>query len=329
MQTLYIKTYSNNSSNLLNKIKRKFNIFEITNKDNIIICSIPYFEKIKEKQLRKISKKICKKFFKDFQKKDYKKSVVKIPKIDNDYFINKIVFSRELQNEHILNEEIGKYNVEILNGRWLFKYLIIKILEYISSKQNTLLEEKNVAILINDDNEINLNLIILIAQKVKRLSIITNNISKFKYIEERLYNEYGIAIEISNNKRKSLLKTDIIINIDFEEELLNKYKINNKAILVNINKKNGIYSKIFSGININYYNIKYKDIEIFKQNDMYKYFDSAILYESYIYRKDNVYNILDQINKDKVEITDLIGNKGKINYKEFTINSLDKIEKLS
>ena len=329
MQTLYIKTYDNNSENLISKIKRKFNILKVTNNDNIVICDIPYSEKINEKKLRKISKKICKKFFKDFQKKDYKRKIVQIPKLESNYFINKIVFSRKLQNENILNEEISKYNVEILNGRWLFKYLIIKILEYICCKQNAPLEEKNVSILINDNNEINLNLLMLIAQKVKRLSIITNNISKFKYIEEKLYNEYGIAIEISNNKRKSLLKTDIIVNIDFEEELLNKYKINNKSILININKNNGIYSKIFNGININYYNIKYRDIDIFSQNNLYNYFDSAVLYESYIYRKDNLNNILQQINKDKVEITDVIGNKGKINYKEFTINLLDKFEKLS
>ena len=62
---------------------------------------------------------------------------------------------------------------------------------------------------------------------------------------------------------------------------------------------------------------------------MYKDFDNTILYESYIHRKDNLYNILEQLNKDKVELTELIGERGKINYQEFTINLLDKFEKLS
>lgn len=332
MQTLYINNLEKQKTNsILEKIllwyKKTFNIFNIKNIDNIVICDIPY--DIKEKKLKKISQKICKKFFTDFQLKKNKNRIIEISKSNKKYFINKIVLSKQLEDNQILKEYISKYNVEILNGRWLFKYLVIKILEYISEKQNTSLEEKNVSILINNNIDINLNLIKLIAKKVKRLSIITNNISKFKYMEEKLYDEYGIAIEVSNNKRKSLLKTDIIINIDFEEELLNRYKINNKAIIININKKTKINSKLFSGININYYKIKYKDIEIFSQNNMNKYFDTNILYESYIYRKDNLYNILEQINKDKVEIIELIGNNGKINCEEFTIKTLDKFEKLS
>ena len=80
-----------------------------------------------------------------------------------------------------------------------------------------------------------MNLIVLIARKVKRLTIVSNNINKFRYLEEKLYNEYGIAIELSNNRRKSLLNSNIIINVDFEEEMVNKYNINSKAIIINLN----------------------------------------------------------------------------------------------
>ena len=111
--------------------------------------------------------------------------------------------------------------------------------------------------------------------------------------------------------------------------MVNKYNINSKAIIINLNKKNNIKTKSFNGININFYDITFKDIEIFKENNLYNYFNSTILYESYIYRKDNLFNILDQINKDKVEIKEVIGTRGKINYKEFELNTLDKIEKLS
>lgn len=334
MQTLYINNLEKeNARNILEKIflwyKKTFNIFDIKNIDNMVICNIPSILNIREKKMEKISKKICKKFFTDFQLKKNKNRIIEISKLNKKYFINKIVLSKQLEDNKILKSYISKYNVEILNGRWLFKYLTIKILEYISKKQNISLEEKNVAILINNNIDINLNLIKLIATKVKRLSIITSNISKFKYIEEKLYDEYGIAIEVSNNKRKSLLKTDIIINIDFEEEILNRYKINNTAIIINMNEKIKINSRSFNGININYYNIRYKNIEIFNENKMNKYFDTNILYESYIYRKDNLYNILEQINKDKVEIAELIGDNGKINCEEFTVKTLDKFEKLS
>lgn len=334
MQTLYIKSLNEGkTNNIIEKVilwyKKTFNIFEIKNIDNMVICDIPYTKELKEDKLKRISKKVCKKFFTDFQLKNYKKQIIKIPKFKNEYFINKVVLSKEIEQNEILKNEINKYKIDILNGRWLFKYLIINILEYISKNQNIPLEEKNVSILINNNNDINLNLIVLLAKRVKRLNIITSNISKFKFIEEKLYNEYGIAVGISNNRRKSLLKTDIIVNIDFNEDLLNKYKIDRNAVIINTNEKVNIYTKLFNGINVNYYNIRYNDINIFNENDMNKYFNSTVLYESYIYRKDNLYNILEQINKDNVEITELIGINGKISYKEFTKNSLDKIEKMS
>ena len=333
MQTLYIKEANNISNNfverLLNFYKKIFNIFDITSKENIVICDIPYTEKIKDKKLKKISKKICKKFLKDYQLKNYNKKLLSVPSLNDNFFVNKIVLSKKLEDNQIIKDEIEKYKVDILDGRWLFKYLIINILEYICKKEKTSLREKNVSILINNNTEINLNLIVLIAKKVKRLTIVSNNIHRFRYLEEKLYNDYGIAVELSNNRRKSLLNSNIIINVDFEEEMVNKYNINSKAIIINLNKKNNIKTKSFNGININFYDITFKDIEIFKENNLYNYFNSTILYESYIYRKDNLFNILDQINKDKVEIKEVIGTRGKINYKEFELNTLDKIEKLS
>ena len=62
MQTLYIKEANNTSNNFLEKIlnfsKKIFNIFNITSKENIVICDIPYTEKIKDKKLKRISKKV-------------------------------------------------------------------------------------------------------------------------------------------------------------------------------------------------------------------------------------------------------------------------------
>ena len=54
--------------------------------------------------------------------------------------------------------------------------------------------------------------IVFIAEHVKRLNIVTNNLNKFKKIEDYLYNELGITINISNNKKQSLLKSNLIFN---------------------------------------------------------------------------------------------------------------------
>ena len=45
---------------------------------------------------------------------------------------------------------------------------------------------------------------------------------------------YSNKINISNNKKKCLRRKEIIINIDFPEELINKYNIYEKAIIINI-----------------------------------------------------------------------------------------------
>jgi len=126
-------------------------------------------------------------------------------------------------------------------------------------------------------------------------------------------------ITVSNNKRKSLAKAKIILNIDFPEEMLNKYIINKKAILINIEGKVKINNKTFNGVNINYYNIEINNnlMNKFIENDMIKSFDKNILYESMLYSKTKFQNIREKIKKDEIIIKELIGNNGIINEKEY------------
>lgn len=128
-------------------------------------------------------------------------------------------------------------------------------------------------------------------------------------MQEYLYNEFGIMLNISNNKNKSLLKSEIVINIDFAEESINKYKIYDNAIIININDKINIQSKRFNGVNINYYKIQIAD--------EYKVegFQDEIIYESLIYGKS--YKDANQmIIKDEIKINKLIGNNGIITERE-------------
>ena len=126
-------------------------------------------------------------------------------------------------------------------------------------------------------------------------------------------------ITISNNKRKSLAKTKIILNIDFPEDLINKYNINNKAIIINVENEVKINSKIFNGININFYNIKISDkiAKKFKDNFIYEDFDKNILYESIVYNKIRYQTIKEKIKKDEIIIETLTGSNGPIDKKEF------------
>ena len=126
----------------------------------------------------------------------------------------------------------------------------------------------------------------------------------------RLYDEYGIILNVSNNKRRSLLKSEIILNIDFPEELVNNYRIYEKAIIINISDKVDIKSKRFNGINVNKYNI------IIPEECKLKAFQDEIIYESLIYIKNGYKEIKEKIIDDNIEIEALIGNNGKINIDE-------------
>ena len=228
----------------------------------------------------------------------------------------KLVLSKKMSCIEELKNKINENKLEILDGRWLFNYLIYDVLNYICDNQNKKLSSQNVCILANDNSENTINNIYKIAPCVKNLKIVTNNIQKFLYLEQELNDNYGIPLQISNNTRKSLIRSDIIINVDFDEKLFNKYCINPKSIVINIKDKISINSKRFQGININYYKIDYNK-EILNSFANNKQYDENILYESYIYRKDTYKNIENQIKKDKVKIITLIGNNGMIYENEY------------
>ena len=107
-----------------------------------------------------------------------------------------------------------------------------------------------ISFLINDLTEVEFENIKIFAKKYKTVNIVTNHIEKFKKLENDLVEEDGIIITITNNKKKSLMKSHIILNIDFPRELLNKYMIKDDSIIVNIREKVKINKKRFNGLNI-------------------------------------------------------------------------------
>ena len=233
-----------------------------------------------------------------------------------------IVVGKELKKDIELIEKIENIGIPISDGRWLFKFLVIQILEYISSCQKVDIKELKVALVTNENSELISYYIDELTKKSNKIKIITNHREKFHIIEEKLYYSKGIVLEISNNKRKGLQDVDVIFNFNFEEEILNKYKIDDKAILVNLKEKINVNSKRFSGINIHSYEIDFKN-RFISILDWTKDFEKAEIYESYLYRNDKIETIEEDIKKDQVIIKNLIGSNGKIKEKEYE-NILDK-----
>jgi hypothetical protein len=277
------------------KIKKIFNIVEFSEDNGKTTITLPLFKsnKIRNKKIIKIAQRINKKLY------------------DNN--IENVVLSNYLEENEILKQKLYCQNINILDGRYLFYLLIPEIIEYILKRQKVKLQNGEVTLLINDFTQNNAKIITYIAQNVKRVNIVTNHSNKFKKIEDYLYNELGVILNITNNKSKSLSNANLIINIDFPEEIINKYEINSNAIIVNIFNEIKIRAKKFNGININYYKAcipKEYQIDSFQNN---------LVYESSIY-KYSYENARKDIIANKIRIKKLVGINGDISENEFCKN---------
>lgn len=277
------------------KIKKIFNIVEFSEDNGKTTITLPLFKsnKIRNKKIIKIAKRINKKLY------------------DNN--IENVVLSNYLEENEILKQKLYCQNINILDGRYLFYLLIPEIIEYILKRQKVKLQNGEVTLLINDFTQNNAKIIAYIAQNVKRVNIVTNHSNKFKKTEDYLYNELGVILNITNNKSKSLSNANLIINIDFPEEIINKYEINSNAIIVNIFNEIKIRAKKFNGININYYKAcipKEYQIDGFQNNLVYESSIDKYSYENA--RKDIIAN--------KIRIKKLVGINGDISENEFCKN---------
>lgn len=218
----------------------------------------------------------------------------------------KVVLSKEVkrqkQYENFLEEDL-----KIVNGKFLEEVLILEIIEYIIEKKKHDKENLAISFLVNDIGENTLENFKKAIKKYKKVNIVTNHLEKLKKIEEKFLEE-GIIVLASNNKKKSLAKSDIIINVDFPSELLNKYRVNDNATIVNIKLNAKIDKKRFNGLIINNYEIIYNPKEEFDYDKMHLY-DKKDIYESIIYKNMPYKVIEEKIKQDNVKITSLMGNR--------------------
>ena len=156
------------------------------------------------------------------------KNVSKIIKamIKND--IDYVVLSKTLtENKNFINA-LNANNIKIFNGRWLEKYLIFEIIEYVINQKGIKKEETEIAITTNEITDLTIETIKILSKQYKKLIVVTNHIEKLRRVEKELYDNDGILIVVANNTKKSLLKPQIILNLDFNMQVLNKYKINER-----------------------------------------------------------------------------------------------------
>lgn len=209
----------------------------------------------------------------------------------------------------MLSTEIKKYkeelsNFKIINGKVVMEREIEAVLEKILKENPLALQD--IYILTNTYKENSISIIKKLAPKVKSMNIITKQIAKYETLAELLEKE-GIILNVANNKRKSLKKAQFIINVDLSQEEIEEYTIFRNSIIINLTQEKIKKLKGFEGIFIQEIEIELEEKEPFESSNLLEHFRKIELYES-------IKDIRKQ--EEKVKITTLYGNNGKISEKE-------------
>lgn len=243
--------------------------------------------------------------------KKAEKLAIKTKKILDKTNCNKVVLSKVIKTQEGYQNYLYSSDINIVKAEQLTEILLLDILKYIKNKKALKPEELSLTIFVNDISMNMLENLKIIVKEYKRINIITNHIQKFKKIEEDFFEEQGIIITVGNNKRKSALKSNVIINVDFPNELINQYNINDEAIIINLRGNIKINKKRFTGININDYEI---DFDNFEEFDYEKevLFDKKDIYEAEFIKNQPFKYSRNDIAKYKVKVTKLFGTNNEV-----------------
>lgn len=254
--------------------------------------------------------KICLKFRNNIAKKIVKK--IRKKKID------KVVLSRKIKKNQEIIKELKNYNITILDGKWLMQYMIKEIIFHLEEHKKINYSDE-IAILANNANNEIKRVINELFEKYKKVRIVTNNLKIFKKMENELLDYYGIPVIVSNNKRKALSKSSLIINFDFNQESINEYNINEKAIIINLSEEIKIEKKRFNGFVICDYEIELDREKLCDIEDKQTEFSLKDILEEKIYsniektkeciRFNEVRDIIERYN---VHICELIGRNSSL-----------------
>ena len=303
---------------------------------------IEKLKSIKFKTIKKLLKEIIKIIIKLYYEYFYKTGKIKV--IENNNSITCLIPVKESNNKKIILKWIKNLNnflnkkelnyfiisnklkqIELLNnslyinkdnqGKTLLKFMIDDVIKYICNIKNESVENQNIYFLVNNYSKDNLEIIKYLANKVKNINIVTNNLKKFLIFSDKIYNTNGIMCSVSNNKRKALSKANFIINLDFTEENIHKYNINRTAIFCNLAQNINI-SKGFSGIMINGLQIQ-ENVTANQEIKNYNLFNQTEIYTSIIDANEDFNSVKEKIIDDNIKIESLIGTKGALSKREF------------
>lgn len=228
--------------------------------------------------------------------------------------VNELVFEENLD---LVKNKFNMYCKS--NGKIIMKKSLIKIFEYIFRLNNVNINLENVYILVNEYNKQNTYIINELIEKFKTVNIITENIKRYKRMENYWYSK-GVLITVSNNRRKSLRNAKYIINIDFDKNKILMYNINSNSIIINLIDEFISIKSNFNGVLINNIELKIDSNKECFINEFYGNINKKIFLETIIKKNDKRLEYINEINQEyNVKISGLIGVRGIIENNEFLV----------
>lgn len=312
---------------IIDRIKYFLGMVVVREYEQGIVFQIPILEK--EKKMNKVLQNL-------------QRQIQKV-KVDT------IVFSEDCIHSAIyfkMEAFLNNMGTNIVTGRNLMHYMNYEILQYILRIQETNMKQEDVFFLIKKDDSLDLQFLSRFVENCKTVNIVTNDIERFKKVQDNLYHKENILISVSNNKSKSLKRARYVLNVNMGQKELEKFKINRDAIIINFKESILYRNPTFNGININYFQIYMPDeyIEQLEPVNELEEFDTTRLYEAILFKKvenakkkiimlskeelDKHKNlVMDMIADDNIYVSGLIGNNGRIDESEFIQNYQKVIRK--
>lgn len=255
------------------------------------------------------------------------KTLKKLKNMANIRCWRNICVSDNLREDDTFIKFAKENSLKIMDGKWLFKNMINQVMEYIINVKNEHLGNQEISILCNKLDETILEKIKELCMEVKICNILTNNLKQYQKLEEEIYKTNGIILNISNNYKRAMSKSNIIINFDFSNKYLEKCIFPKNAYMININKNIKIDKKDFNGRNIVSYEIDMPEKYLEYQENLTG-FNSTILYESFIYKNTIYKNIKKELEEDGVKILYLQDFYDKIIQNQ-NLNLSKKLDKIT
>lgn len=253
-----------------------------------------------------------------------KKCLKSLKKLIQKENVHTLILSDELKtDEYFLQQFLEKDEIKrqltIMNGKGVFPYLILEIIEYILQQQHKQTAQEDIYLLMHHNKQIYIENILFLLHHFKTVNIVTDNLKPFQLLAEKIEEEEEIPITVSNNTRKSLKRAKIIVNFDFEEEELKRYTMYRTAILIQVG--NGLFyeNQTFGGIGVYHMDI---DTSQELKNFFEKYHllgtcSLVNLYEGILNQKENFLAVRRQLENNEVKIINLYGKNGIIDQSEY------------